>query len=64
MKVYLSALLGRQVDGENVFLKIEKASTDKTKIEKFIQELQTSEACIFEGFQCVGERSFLTIDVD
>lgn len=64
MKIYLAAIMARQVEGEHVFLKIEKASLSKAKVETFLQSLPTSEAYVVEGFPCVGERSLLDIEVE
>ena len=33
MKVYISTIVGQQIDGQNVIVKIEKASVDKSKID-------------------------------
>lgn len=63
-KVYLAALLGRQVDGENVFLKVELASRNRKKIEDFVNGLPVSQAFTIEGVPCVVERSVLEIDIE
>jgi len=33
MKVYCSIIVGQEIDGKNVVVRVEKASTDKAKIE-------------------------------
>jgi len=36
MKVFLSTIVGQQIDGQNVIVKIEKASVDKSKIDTLL----------------------------
>lgn len=62
--VYLAALCGRQVDGENVFIKVEMASRNRKRIEDYINGLPVSQAYVIEGVPCVVERSVLEINLE
>lgn len=40
MQIYISLAVGQEVNGANVMVKVEKASTNKSSIEKFISGKQ------------------------
>jgi len=67
MKVYCSIIVGQEIDGKNVVVRVEKASTDKAKIE----EMQSLKNPWTENFQVPDgnvkmffQRNFQEIEVD
>lgn len=62
--IFIAASVARQVEGEYVFVKLEKASFDKEKIYSYINPLPAIEAQQIDGIPCIVERSVLEVKVE
>lgn len=67
MKVYCSIVVGQEIDGKNVVVKIEKASVDKSKIEA-MQSLKNPWTENFQvpdgNVKMLFQRNFQEFEVD
>lgn len=63
-KLFAAICMARQVDGEYVFVKVERASTERSVIEQFQHDLLKFESLTIEGIQCVAERSVLEVEFE
>lgn len=61
-QLFVALCLARQVDGEYVFVKIDKVSPNKSVVEEHYRNLPVQEAVMIDGVQCVAERNILTVD--
>ena len=64
MKVYINARLARQVEGELVFLVVDKVFTNREKANEFYKnELMVHYADV-QGVNCFIERSIIESEVE
>lgn len=64
MKIYIAAVLGRQIDGEYVFFKVEKVTADRAVAEQYYRDSLSKESVTIEGITCLAERSIIEAELE
>jgi hypothetical protein len=64
MKVFAIITVARQVDGDYVFVKPEKAFKDSKSAEAFVKTIAAQRAETISGVECLCERGVFEIEVE
>lgn len=62
-KIWIVTKIARQVDGEYIFVQVEKASNKVSKIQSYL-ETALNKSEIIEGVNCLVERGVMELDLE
>ena len=64
MKIFAIITVARQVDGDYVFVRPEKAFKESSSAEVFVKTLASQRAETISGVECLCERGVFEIEVE